>query len=59
MALTLSNMLVLGTKHAELTWLNVANGRVESFNDHRGEQGTRIAFICDHWPYYRPIRAFC
>jgi len=51
MAATPSNMLALGTKAPEFNLKDTVSGKMKSFADIKGKQGTVIMFICNHCPY--------
>ena len=60
MALTLSYMLVLGTKVAQLTLLNTANVMEKSLNDYRGQTRNANCIYLRSLPvFYRPIKSLC
>jgi peroxiredoxin len=56
MAATESNMLPLGTPAPHFR-LPDFNGRIVSLDDFRDAQGLVVAFICNHCPFVRHIRA--
>jgi len=51
MALTLSNMLPLGTKAPKFTLVDTKDGQQKSLTNLSGNVGTLIMFICNHCPF--------
>lgn len=51
MARTPSNMLPLGTKAPEFNLPDTVSGKTLNLNSCKGENGTIIAFICNHCPF--------
>ena len=51
MARTPSNMLALGTKAPEFSLLDTVSGKTLSLEANKGQNGTIIAFICNHCPF--------
>jgi len=57
MALTLSNMLPLGTKAPEFSLPNTIDGKTYTYAQLRGERATVVMFLCNHCPYVLHINA--
>lgn len=51
MSLTPSNMLPLGTKAPEFNLTDGVSDKIFALNDLTGQNGTVIAFICNHCPF--------
>lgn len=51
MSLTPSNMLPLGTKAPDFTLMDAVSDKMLALSDLKGENGTVIAFICNHCPF--------
>ncbi len=51
MALTLSNMLPLGTRAPEFSLPNTIDGKTYTFAQLRGQAATVVMFLCNHCPY--------
>lgn len=57
MALTLSNMMELGTKTPNFELLDTVSGKTVSLADMKSEVATVVIFICNHCPYVKHINA--
>lgn len=57
MALTLSNMMELGTKKPNFELLDTLSGKTVSLADMKSEVATVVIFICNHCPYVKHINA--
>ena len=57
MALTESNMMVLGTQAPPFKLVDTVSGRMMSYNDIKGPKGTVVVFSCNHCPYVIHINA--
>lgn len=55
MARTPSNMLALGTKAPNFSLIDTISGNLLNYDDVKGENGTVIAFICNHCPFVKHI----
>jgi peroxiredoxin len=55
MALTVSNMLPLGTRAPEFNLINTTNNLIVSLNEAKGIKGTVIMFICNHCPFVKHV----
>jgi len=51
MALTLSNMMPLGTHAPDFNLIDVISGEQKNLQQLRGDKGTLVMFICNHCPY--------
>lgn len=51
MSRTPSNMMPLSTKAPNFTLFDTISDKVKSLEDIKGEQGTVVAFICNHCPF--------
>lgn len=57
MALTLSNMMELGTKAPNFTLTDTVSNKTVSLDDLKSEVATVILFICNHCPYVKHINS--
>lgn len=57
MVKTLSSMLPLGSHAPAFELFNPVTRQMESLQEHRGEHGTLIMFICNHCPFVKHITA--
>ena len=57
MALTLSNMMELGTKTPNFELLDTVSGKTVSLADMKSEVATVVIFTCNHCPYVKHINA--
>lgn len=57
MALTPSNMLLLGTKAPDFSLIDTISDRLVSLEDQKGTHGTVIMFICNHCPFVKHVNA--
>ena len=55
MALTLSNMVALGTSAPDFTLLDTVSGDKMSLMDLKYEKGVLVMFICNHCPYVKHV----
>jgi peroxiredoxin len=55
MALTPSNMILIGTNAIDFQLPDVVSGKQISLNDIKGTNATLIMFICNHCPYVKHI----
>ncbi len=51
MALTLSNMLALGTKAPDFNLPDTVSGDMLNLNDLKSDKATVVMFLCNHCPY--------
>ena len=51
MALTLSNMLALGTKAPDFNLPDTVSGDLLNLNDLKSDKATVVMFLCNHCPY--------
>lgn len=57
MALTLSNMMELGTKAPNFALTDTVSGHTVTLADMKSEVATVVFFICNHCPYVKHINA--
>lgn len=56
MALTRTSPIELGFKAPDFSLPDVVSGKIASFNDVKGANGTLVMFICNHCPYVIHVR---
>lgn len=57
MAVTLSNMMELGTKAPNFSLMDTVSGKTVTLNDVKSEIATVVLFICNHCPYVKHINS--
>lgn len=57
MALTLSNMMELGTKAPNFALMDTVTGKTVALTDLKSDVATVVLFICNHCPYVKHINA--